>query len=61
MTTLREDIEALRAIPAEWKRMADPLAELRKIRHGYDPEGDPCDDTEDQTRERALAGKCSQS
>ena len=38
MSILREDIERLRAIPAEWKAHPDPLAELRKIRYGYDPE-----------------------
>jgi hypothetical protein len=32
--SLRESIEALRAIPAAWKETEDPLAELRDIRHG---------------------------
>ena len=53
--TLREDIERLRAIPSGWDKIADPLAELRKIRHGYDPEGDPDNDTPDETMERKLA------
>ena len=34
--TLRETIEELRAIPAEWKKREDPLGELRDIRHGTD-------------------------
>jgi hypothetical protein len=34
--TLRETIEELRAIPAEWKKKEDPLGELRNIRHGTD-------------------------
>jgi hypothetical protein len=55
MTTLKEAMEALRAIPGGWKDIPDPLAELRKIRHGYDPQGDPANDTEDEARERALA------
>jgi len=33
-TTLRETIEELRAIPAEWKKLDDPYAELARIRHG---------------------------
>lgn len=34
--SLRESIEALRAIPAEWKKGEDPLRELHDIRHGTD-------------------------
>ena len=34
--TLRETIEELRTIPAEWRKKEDPLAELRDIRHGTD-------------------------
>lgn len=34
--SLRETIEELRAIPAEWKGKEDPLGELRDIRHGTD-------------------------
>jgi hypothetical protein len=33
-TTLRETIDELRAIPAEWKKLDDPYAELARIRHG---------------------------
>jgi hypothetical protein len=33
-TTLRETVEELRAIPAEWKKLDDPYAELARIRHG---------------------------
>lgn len=55
MGSLKEDIEALRAIPCGWKDIPDPLAELRKIRHGYDPDADPSNDTPDEARERALA------
>jgi len=32
--TLRESIDHLRAIPAKWKELDDPLGELKKIRHG---------------------------
>ena len=55
--TLRDDIERLRAIPAAWKDLPDPLAELRKIRYGYDPQGDPQDDTPDESLERARAAQ----
>lgn len=34
--SLRETIDELRAIPAEWKDKEDPLGELRDIRHGTD-------------------------
>lgn len=34
--SLREAIDDLRAIPAEWKKKEDPLGELRDIRHGTD-------------------------
>jgi hypothetical protein len=34
--SLRETINGLRAIPAEWKHKEDPLSELRDIRHGTD-------------------------
>lgn len=34
--TLTEAIDELRAIPAEWKNLDDPLGELRKIRYGTD-------------------------
>ena len=34
MSTIIEDIEALRAIPAEWKKLRDPLNYLAKIRAG---------------------------
>lgn len=34
--SLREAIQKLRDIPAEWKEMEDPLSELRDIRHGTD-------------------------
>lgn len=34
--TLRETIESLRAIPAKWKELDDPLGELMNIRHGTD-------------------------
>ena len=33
-TTLRETIEDLRAVPADWKKLDDPYAELASIRHG---------------------------
>jgi hypothetical protein len=32
--TLRETIQHLRAVPAKWKELDDPLGELKKIRHG---------------------------
>lgn len=34
--SLRESIEELRALPAEWKEHEDPLGELKDIRHGTD-------------------------
>jgi hypothetical protein len=34
--SLRDAIQNLRAIPAEWKRKEDPLGELMEIRHGTD-------------------------
>ncbi len=34
--SLRESINKLRLIPAEWKQMDDPLGELMRIRHGTD-------------------------
>ncbi len=40
MRTLRDDIEALRAIPAEWKKLKDPLGLLEKIRNGNDDDED---------------------
>lgn len=33
-STLREDLERLRAIPAAWKQRPDPLGELEEIRNG---------------------------
>jgi hypothetical protein len=32
--TIRENIEDLRQVPAEWKKLGDPLAELEQIRRG---------------------------
>jgi hypothetical protein len=33
-TDLKTSIERLRAIPAKWKELDDPIGELKKIRHG---------------------------
>jgi len=44
-----------RAIPSGWEDVADPLAEIRKIRHGYDTEGDPALGIPEEARERLLA------
>ena len=33
---LRESLNRIRAIPAKWKELDDPLAEIAKIRHGSD-------------------------
>lgn len=44
--SLLETIAKLRAIPSGWDKIADPLAELHRIRHG-------CDDEEDCKRLRA--------
>lgn len=43
MSTLRESIERMRAIPAQWKHLADPIGDLRRIREDpfYDPWDDP--------------------
>jgi len=38
-STLRQDVERLRAIPAAWKQRPDPLGELEEIRNG--PQGSP--------------------
>jgi hypothetical protein len=54
MSTLREDIEALRSIPGRWKAYPDPLAELRKIRYGYDLQADPANDTPEERTQRNL-------
>ena len=35
-TNLRESLERIRAIPAKWKELDDPLSEIAKIRHGTD-------------------------
>jgi hypothetical protein len=35
-TNLRESLERIRAIPAKWKELDDPLGEIAKIRHGID-------------------------
>jgi len=32
--TLTQDIEALRKLPGEWKKLDDPISELERIRHG---------------------------
>jgi len=37
--TFRESIDRLRAIPALWKHLADPIGELHEIR--YEPDYDP--------------------
>lgn len=37
--TLLESIERMRAIPAKWKHLADPIGELKRIRE--DPDYDP--------------------
>lgn len=37
-STLRESITRLRAIPAKWKHLADPIGEIMRIRE--DPEYD---------------------
>jgi hypothetical protein len=42
MGDLRDSIERLRAIPAKWKHLADPIGDLAKIR--YEPDFDPWDD-----------------
>jgi hypothetical protein len=39
-TTLREAVEKLRAIPAKWKELEDPLDEVRRIREGLPPSED---------------------
>ena len=39
MGDLRESIERLRAIPAKWKHLADPIGELKRIR--ADPDYNP--------------------
>lgn len=40
---LRESIERMRAIPAKWKHLADPIGDLQRIREDpfYDPWADP--------------------
>lgn len=47
-STLRESINRLRAIPAKWKHLADPIGELKRIRE--DPEYDPWADPQWATR-----------
>lgn len=42
MSTLRESIEEMRAIPAKWKHLADPIGELKRIRE--DPDYNPWED-----------------
>lgn len=41
--TLRESIEEMRAIPALWKHLADPVGDLNRIREelDYSPWADP--------------------
>lgn len=42
MGDLRDSIERIRAIPAQWKHLADPIGDLTKIR--CEPDFDPWDD-----------------
>lgn len=37
--TLRESIERIRSIPAQWKHLADPIGDLQRIRE--DPDYNP--------------------
>lgn len=43
MGDLRDSIQRLRAIPALWKHLADPIGELARIRRDpdYNPYSDP--------------------
>lgn len=43
MSTLRESIERMRAIPAPWKHLADPIGDLQRIRDHpeYNPWAEP--------------------
>lgn len=37
--TLRKSLERIRAIPAKWKHLADPVGEMKRIRE--DPDYNP--------------------
>lgn len=54
--TLRESIEKLRAIPAKWKHLADPIGELAKIRR--DPNYNPWANPKWQTEFAPCAPTC---
>jgi hypothetical protein len=40
---LRDSLERIRAIPAKWKHLADPIGEIQRIREGpyYNPWEEP--------------------
>lgn len=57
--TLRESIEALRAIPAKWKHLADPIGELKRMRE--DPDYNPWDNPKWQDPFVPCSPECNHS
>ena len=56
MGTLRESIDQMRAIPALWKHLADPIGDLKRIRE--DPDYNPWENPQWQVPFKKCCDTC---